>query len=71
MTYKSIGKKRLAVDIPAGLHIQLTELAYLHNITITTYVLDAISRQIAEDRHANESDKRTKRFIAQKIARKN
>lgn len=43
-------RKRLSVDMPEKLHIELTRMAKKHNITITMYVLRAIVQRIRQER---------------------
>ena len=49
---KRLGRKRLAIDIPDGVHRYIQECASRRNITLTKYILKMIVRQMAKETDA-------------------
>jgi len=53
---KRIGKKRLAVDIPTGIHDTIRDITKKRCIKITTFVIRALIREIQEEKKYERSD---------------
>ena len=45
-----LGRKRLSMDLPAELHVELKSRAALRNITITKFVLILVLEQLKKER---------------------